>query len=171
MRKFLASLAVVTCAAVCLAGQAAAQQYPGTATLTLSPSTVAPGGSVTATLSPCTLGETVSFTVAGTTHAATCAGTGGGAARGIMTPAGPTASVTFAAPTAPGTYVVTATYSGGVATATLTVAAPATGGGRGTAISTGADSDTPLWVAGTALVAGCALVGVAWRRRRPAAVG
>ena len=60
--------------ALLLGAPAAAQTPypPGAPSLTLTPSTVDPGGSFTATFSGCTAGETVNFTLAGATTTATC---------------------------------------------------------------------------------------------------
>ena len=90
MRKLAASV-VLLAVPVLGAGAVAAQSLypPGAATLTLSPSTVAPGGTFTATLSGCTLGETDRLQCrVSDSDSAACSGGGGGAARGIMQPAG-----------------------------------------------------------------------------------
>jgi LPXTG-motif cell wall-anchored protein len=150
-------------------GAAAGAYPPGAASLTLSPSTVSPGGSFGATFTGCTLGEVVSVSVSGDSDSATCTGTGGGAARAIGQPATGTATVTLTAPTAPGTYVVTATAaeSGITATAILTVAAPTPSGELPT---TGSDSSVPIaQIAAGVLMAGLGLAGVAIYRRRSAA--
>jgi LPXTG-motif cell wall-anchored protein len=161
-------LGVIAGLAVLLAGSTASAQYPpGGATLVLTPSTVAPGGSFNATFFGCTLGETVSFAVVvagGDSDQGSCTGPAG--ARFVSATTGPSATVTMTAPTAPGTYTVTATglTSGATASATLTVvAAPAApGGGLPT---TGSDSEPIMQIGIGLLAVGTGLAFVANKRR------
>src|SRR5687768_7568054 len=131
MRKL--GFAIVIALVALAAGSSAAAQYPPAGgTLVLTPSTVTPGGTFTATMFGCTLGETVEFTFTWTSSVqATCSGPAG--ARFVSAATGPSASVTQTAPTAPGTYTVTATglTSGATASATLTVVAAAAAPGGG----------------------------------------
>jgi LPXTG-motif cell wall-anchored protein len=165
MRK-LAALVALAAAPVLMTTAAASAYPPGAPTLTLSPSTVAPGGAFGATFTGCALGDTVTVSIEGGASAsATCSGTGGGTARGIMQEGGPSASVMLNAPTVPGTYTVTATAPGASATATLTVTAAAPAGPS--LPTTGSDTSIPITqVAIGVLLAGLGLVGVAWYRRK-----
>jgi hypothetical protein len=177
MRK-LAGFAALVAAPIVFGAAAAAQEEPyppGAPTLTLSPSTVAPGGTFGATLTGCSLGDVVTVSLVSDSASATCSGGGGGSARGIMQEPGGTASVTLTAPTDPGTYTVTATAPGVSATATLTVAvpaapAPAPAAPPGALPVTGSDSGVPIaQIAAGVLLAGAGLVAVATYRRRRSA--
>jgi alkaline phosphatase len=153
---------MVTLTAACAIGMGAtaAAYPPGGPTLTLSATTVAPGGTFAVTFNGCLDGEIVSVSIAGgDSGSATCSGA--------------EATVTLTAPTAPGTYTVTGTSSesGLTATATLTVvaAAPAPAA-PGQLPTTGSGSSVPIaQIAAGVLIAGAGLAGVAMYRRRPAA--
>ncbi len=136
-------------------GLAAAQsvEYPlDDVTLVLSRSSVAPGGSFTATLNGCTDGEVVSFTVAGDSATATCDD-------GV-------ASATLSAPSEADTYTVTATSPTVSATATLEVVGPDDDG----ELPQAGSNTTPIVQLGLGVVvAGLGLVGVGWYRRRSSA--
>jgi lipopolysaccharide/colanic/teichoic acid biosynthesis glycosyltransferase len=114
----------------------------------------------------CSLGETVAFTLAGATVSEIC-DSGGGAARSLSALEGATATAMLTAPTAAGTYTVTATgaTSGATASARLTVVVATAAGDADGLPSTGSDSDRTLWIATAAVVMGLGLVVVAWRRR------
>lgn len=164
MRK-IAVLVMAGVALILGTGAAAGAQDPpyppDDDALVLSPGTVAPGGTFSVTLTGCTDGEEVVFTVSGDSDTATCVG---GSATGTLT-----------APTAPGTYTVTATSPTASASATLTVAADdddddGDDGDDGDELpATGSDSAPIAQLAGGALLAGIGLVGVAWYRRRATA--
>jgi hypothetical protein len=144
-------------------GTAAAQHPPGGACWCSTPSTISPGGTFTATFFGCSLGETVEFSLAGVTVQAACNGPAG--ARFFSATTGPSASATLTAPTAPGTYTVTATglTSGATASATLTVAAAAApGGGLPT---TGFDSQPIVQIGVGLLAVGADLAFIANKRR------
>ena len=175
MNKLLAAAAVMVLAVFGLGATAAAQPVtpttyqPVTPTVT-APATVSPGASFVVVFSGCQLGETVNVTLAGVTVATTCTGAGGTGR--LMQPAGGTASATLTAPTAPGTYTITATglTSGFTASTTITVVAQTTTtaartGGGGGLPTTGSDSE-PIVQIGVGLVAvGAGLAFVAHRRR------
>jgi LPXTG-motif cell wall-anchored protein len=151
MKKLAAALVVAVALITGTAGIAAAYP-PGVASLVLSPATVAPGGTFTATLNGCATGEIATFSVGSSTATDTCASPG---------------VATLTAPTAPGTYTVSAVSPSARATATLTVAAPAAAGGGSAALpSTGSDSAPIAQIALIVLAAGLGLAGVAWFRRR-----
>jgi alkaline phosphatase len=167
MKRLFACMAV---AAVPFAfGGAAVSAYPpGAAVLTLSPSTVAPGESFSATLTGCALGEVLEVSLVSDSDTATCSGPAG-AHRGIMQQAGGSASVTLTAPTEPGTYTVTATTPTVSATATLTVASSAPAPAPGTPLPVTGSDPAPVvqWAVGLVL-AGLGLAGVAYHRHRSA---
>src|SRR5918995_7529585 len=98
--KKLTGMVALALAPVLGTAAVASAYPPGAPTLTLSVTTVTVGGSFTATLSPCELGETITVSIeGGDSGSDTCTGTGGGTARGIMEDAGASASVTLTAPT------------------------------------------------------------------------
>jgi LPXTG-motif cell wall-anchored protein len=173
VKKLLAAVGVVFAAVVGLGASATAQPYPPVTPTVTAPSTVVPGGTFVVVFNGCQLGETVNVTLAGVTVATTCTGAGGTGR--LMQAAGGSASATLTAPTAPGTYTITATglTSGLTASTTITVVAQtpttrATGGGGGLP-TTGSDSSSTLWIAGTAVIVGAGLLAVGLKRRRPAA--
>lgn len=123
---------------------------PGAPSIAVSDATPAAGGRFTATVT-CTDPEGVTFTFQGQSQQVTCASG--------------TASASFAAPSAAGTYAVTAqlAVTGVSVTTNVTVATgptaglPATGGGS---------TDNTLWIAGALLLAGAGMFLVAQQRRR-----
>lgn len=131
---------------------------PGTTQLEVSSEAPAPGSSITLTTDGFCGGSTVTFTAAPGGVLGTAVADGSGLA-----------SLTVAAPSTPGTYVITATASGCpgyYATVEITVS-----GGGGGLPSTGSDSSPTLTLALIAVLAGAALVGVgAMRRRTPTKV-
>ena len=151
---------------------AAAQvEYPpGAVSLTITPSTVAPGGTVTVTAAGCEVGVDLTVSVDGTSISTTAVCTAGASAgfRRVEVAAGNTASASFAAPTAAGTYTVRAVETGGQgrsATGTLTVAAAAaTTAPGGTLPSTGSETWPVAAVAATVLLLGFGVVLIARRR-------
>jgi hypothetical protein len=137
----------------------------------LSVTIVAPGVFIQITFSFCWIGETVTFTLGPSSASATCGGTGGGNARGIMAPsAGGTATVSLPAPDEPGTYPVQgkAETSGAAASAPLTVTDPLLSDAVANLTSSGPADSRTVWIGGSALLAGVGLAGVAAYRRRPA---
>ena len=178
MKKFLASVAVALCALVGSSASALAQNYPpNVLVIVIVSGPVTPGSTVTITITGCQAGETVTVAVDGVTiTVSTCTG-GGGTSALRRQAAGGSATASFTAPTTVGTHTIRAVgnTSGRVGTLTFTVqpaAAAATtrsGGGGGALPTTGSDSTPTLWIAGTALVVGAGLAGVAWKRRRPTA--
>lgn len=181
MKRALAGLAIAG-GVLIGAGQLASAYPPDGAEVVVSATVVAPGGTVTVTLVGCLPGETVRFTLADVTVDVTCSAGGGGDSRLIAAaPYDGAATATLRAPTAPGTYVLTAVGLTSGVTETVVITVTGGGGGAddgddGTAggrlPSTGSDTDTTLWVAGGALAAGVALTSVAMvRRRRPSAAG
>lgn len=185
--KKLGLLFSAAVAAIALgAAPASAGGYPPgeDANLLIAPSTVVGGATFAVSLVGCSIGETVNFSVEGSTASAPCNG-----------PAGATDAVANAeltAPTAPGTYSVVATgaTSGITDTATLTVVAgggddgddvgddddgtggDGTGGGGtggtggGQLPATGSDSMPVAQIAGGLVAAGAGLAAVAGLRRR-----
>jgi LPXTG-motif cell wall-anchored protein len=139
--------------------------YPPTVTVTvtISPNPAAPGATVVITFTGCTAGESVTVTLNGVTVTVTCTGPAG-TIRMPMAAALPSATASMTAPTAPGTYPVTATglTSGFSATGTLTVTAPSVGG----LPSTGSDSSSTLQIAALLVLVGGGLVAVGVQRRR-----
>ena len=118
MRKGPAA-AIVSLGLVLLATSASAQTYPPTPSpLTVSKSSVRPGGSVTVAGAGCQASDTVAVDLGETQIASTTADESGSF----------NADVTIPASTAPGSYTLRASCSGGTAfAATITVAA--SGGG------------------------------------------
>jgi LPXTG-motif cell wall-anchored protein len=175
VKNVLAGLVVAAGLSLGASSVALAGTYPDDDTeIVVSVTVVTPGGTVTATLTGCLLGETVRFTIANVTVDITCTGGGTGDVRLMAAPAEGSATASLQAPTTPGTYTLTAVglTSGVTESITITVAGAAAAPGDGAAgglPATGSDTDATLLVAGGALTAGVALTGVAWfRRRRPA---
>jgi hypothetical protein len=167
MRRLLVWMAAA--AVPFVLGGAAVSAYPPEApVLTLSPSTVTPDGSFSATLTGCALGEVVEFSLVSDSDTATCSGPGG-ANRGIIQQDGGSASVTLTAPTEPGNYTLTATTPTVSATATLTVAAAAPAPSPEASLPTTGSDPAPIvqWAVGLVL-AGLGLAGVAYHRHRSA---
>ena len=150
MKKF--ALALLAAAAVLLgfAAPAAAQVYPPDGIdVSVTDPTPPPGGSFTVTVEGCTEGDTVTFTFNGETQTDVVSG-------GV-------ASVTFTAPTTPGTYTGTATCGGVAGDFSVTVQAPAGGG----LPATGADGiGATTTIAIGLLIVGLGLFAVATVRRR-----
>lgn len=180
MRRFVTVLAASTIALAVGGSVASAgtDDYPpgDDTVLLLSSSVVAPGEAFTATLTDCTAGETVDFTV------------GDDAASGICT--NPEASATLTAPSVEGTYVVSGIgqVSGAAASAEIVVDGDddgddgvtddddgaavgddgAAAGDAGQLPATGSSSGTVAQIGAGLLVGGFGLVTVArLRRRRP----
>ena len=169
--KRLAAVLMIAGAAV-LAGHSIASAYPvgGPTAGTSAPTTVA-GSTFTVAVNPCDVGSIWTFTFQGTTVSATCTAANHGAfLLGIIAPATGTASATFTAPTAPGTYSGTATSGTTTLTFSIVVqqAAPPAEPGGGIP-ATGSDSTTPtVTIAVVLLVVGAGMFGVAHLRRRSA---
>ena len=169
MRR-LAQILVAASALVLGVGMVAeAQQYPPEFTVTADPSTVAPGGKVTAIAEGCTVGETVDFDLEGSTAADTCADGGGGVGMAMAfvgQTAVTSASGVVTAPGTPGTYPLTATDTSTELTATTDVTVTAQ---PKPLPSTGSNSTyTTLYIAGALLAMGVAAFAVSqYRRRQP----
>lgn len=151
--------AISTMAALSLLAIPAAAQEdypPDGETVAVSDPTPAPGQSVTVTASNFTPGETVTFTLDGTVLGSDVADASG------------TASITFNAPTTPGSYVISAgATSGASATTTITVVAAAADGDDGAGLPfTGSDIGDLVVPGAAAIGAGALLVAVASSRRR-----
>ena len=150
---------------------AEAQQYPPDLAITVDDSTPAPGGTVLATLTGCTDGETVDFVLESSTAQGTCTAGGGSAASGFRRSAATTsASGSLTAPTAPGTYDVTGTGQTSQLTATTQITV-GSGETSDPLPSTGSDStSTTLLIAAGVFAMGLALFAVSrFRRRQPTA--
>jgi LPXTG-motif cell wall-anchored protein len=163
----VAAMSVGGLAAPVSASASAAQPavYPPipTFSITLSGSSFPPGASITVTISGCTPGSVVTITLGTQVVTVTCSGPAG--AFRMPTVAGaPSATATVTAPTAPGTYTMTATdeATGRTASVTFTVAAAAPSGGLPT---TGSDSNRTTQIAVSAVAVGAGLAFVARRRR------
>jgi LPXTG-motif cell wall-anchored protein len=175
LRRFVAIVTIVVAAVLALPVAAQASDiYPPSGSCTVSPSTIAPGGSVTFSCVAGTFSEdeTVTITVTGENGAAasigmlrfaitTASGTSMSAADGSLA----AVSITLPA-SASGIYniaAVSATSAGGTAAVTVTT-------GSGGLPSTGLDSGTTLglWIGGAALVlvGGTLAVVAAVRRSR-----
>jgi len=143
---------------------------PGTPPLELSDTTVGPGDTFQVMLTGCQPGESVNFTVEGSSATSTC---GGAAGAFRISAAGPTATASLTAPTTPGQYIVTATglTSGVTSSAVLTVAGvgPTTTAAPGGGLpATGSDNAPIAQIAGGLVAAGAGLAIVASVRRRKA---
>jgi len=176
VKKFLASVAVALCALVGASASAVAQNYPPTVLIIVIVSGPAtPGSTVTITITGCQVGETVTVAVDGVNvTVSTCTG-GGGTSALRRQAAGGSATASFTAPGV-GTHTIRAVgnTSGRVGTLDFTVQSAGAGttgsaAGGGALPTTGSDSTPTLRIAGTAVVVGAGLAGVAWRRRRPTA--
>jgi hypothetical protein len=158
MKKLIVALAA-TLAVFFGMGTAAHAQYGGSSgVVTVSPPTVAPGGTITVTVSQCTPGERVDISVAGVSVSVTCG-------------ADSVASASIAMPTTPGTFNGTAVgaVSGFSTTFVVTILAPVSPpGGLPATGSGGLDASTGI--AAGLLAVGLGLFGVAQLRRRQAAV-
>jgi hypothetical protein len=145
---------VLAATPVVLVGATAVAQYPpGLGTLVLSPTTVTTGGTFTATLTGCTTGDVIGFSLVSDGDTATCASV---------------ASVTLTAPATPGTYTVFASVADESVTATLTVV----GIDEDENLPDAGSDSLPIVRIGTGLLlAGLGLVGVAWYRRRSSVTG
>ena len=190
MKKIVFSMLAVF--GIALGASGASAQYFGAFTASATPSTVAPGGSVTVTVENCDDGTSVTITLEGSSVTVTCSSATPlvqGFRAPSQTPTPGTASGAVNAPTTPGSYTGTAsgTSNGSPASAdfSVTVAAattttPATGGGGGTGTATGGTGTglpatgggvEPLAIAAIALLAvGGGLIVVTQIRRRQDAV-
>ena len=164
MKRFLTAIAATGIGVLTVAGSASAATAqhsvaypPSAAVLELSDSTVSPGEEFDATLRGCTPGETVQFSVEGSSTTATCDDNG-------------EATGTLTAPMTPGTYEVSGVGvdSGVSASSTITVVG-ADDGEDGVLPATGSSTSGPLQVGGVLLVAGLGMLGVAKLRRRATA--
>lgn len=167
MKKIALTLAAVALVIFGVGGVAGAGTYPpGGPSVSVTPASVGPGGTVTVTAN-CTAGESVTISLEGQSASVPCE-TGdaqssvAGIATGVVT-----------APTAPGTYTgsVTGTISGALGSFTVTVlaAAPTPATPTGGLPSTGSGgTSTMTFVAAGLLVVGLGLFGVATVRRRQA---
>jgi LPXTG-motif cell wall-anchored protein len=136
-------------------------------TVSIPSPTVNPGGVITVTFSGFDPFEGITIDVSVDTSAR--AGESFRAPRAVVVTvtadAEGTATIVIEAPSAPGTYVITATGDmGNVATATFTVVAA--GGGGGELPTTGSDNNQLVQTGGVVLALGAGLVGVAALRRR-----
>jgi len=171
MKKFALAL-MAAAAAVFGAGMVANAYPPIPDSVTVSQSTVEPGGTFEVT-APCVVPEEVTFTFEGLPLDVRC--TSAVVQPGFMllqqsSPDG-AATATLTAPTAAGTYTVTVTgsTSGSIGTATITVQAATDPGGGLPATGSDGISTTTMIAAGL-LVVGLGLFGVATMRRRQAPV-
>jgi LPXTG-motif cell wall-anchored protein len=161
----LAAMSVGGLAAPATASAPQPAVYPPipTFTITLSGSSFPPGASITVTISGCTPGGVVTITLGTQVVTVTCSGPAGAFRMPTATGA-PGATATLTAPTAPGTYTITATdeATGRTVSATFTVTAAAPAGGLPT---TGSDSNRTTQIAVSAVAVGAGLAFVARRRR------
>lgn len=158
IRKLLVLLGAVFIGAGLLAPVAVAQYQPGQPGFILTPSTITPGATVTGIGFGCSRGEIVTFAIndqpVGT---AITQGDQRGSFQG-----------TFIAPSAPGTYVVTATCGNVIMSSILTIIAAPTS----LVVSlpqTGSNATISFTRVGLALVTVGGLLVLATRRRRSAA--
>jgi len=169
MRR-LAQIFVAASALVLGVGMVAeAENYPPTFIVTADPSTVVPGGRVTATVEGCTVGATVDFDLEGSTASDTCADGGGGVGMAMAflgQTTMPTASGEVTAPKTPGTYTLTATQPANEYRATTQVTVTAQ---PKPLPSTGSNSTyTTLYIAGALFAMGVIAFAVSqYRRRQP----
>lgn len=168
MKRFAAALMIA--GATILAGHTIVSAYPvGGPTASTSSPTVVSGSTFTVGVNPCDVGSVWTFTFQGTTVTATCTASNDGAfLLGIIAPATGSATATFTAPTAPGTYSGTATSGTTTLTFSIVVqqAAPPTEPGGGIP-ATGSDSIAPtVTIAVVLLAVGAGMFGVAHLRRR-----
>jgi hypothetical protein len=173
MKKFALGL-VIAAVAVFGSGVAAqASTYPPSGTVEAPPQVV-PGGSIEAKITGCAPPEVITFVLQDDEKTAICveaaAKKSGFAALTVATGTG-TASVTFTAPSTPGTYVITATGSAGFqGSTTTTVAAasatPAIPAGGLPATGTDGISTITMMAIGFFAVGGGLLVVSQMRRRQ-----
>lgn len=160
MKKF--ALALVAVAAMILGVGGVANAYPlGGQSITISPSTVSPGGSVTVTAN-CTPGESVTITLESSSVTIPCETddtrpTNAGIATGIVN-----------APTTVGSFdgTVTGTVSGPLGSFTVTVQTSGTTPTSGLPTTGGDGTSTMTMIAVGLLVVGLGLFVVATVRRR-----
>lgn len=172
MKRLAAALMIA--GAALLAGHSIASAYPvGGPTASTSSPTVVSGATFTVAVSPCEVGSVWTFTFQGDTKTDTCTGSNNGAfLLGIIAPTTGTATATFTAPTAPGTYSGTATSGTTTLTFSIVVqqAGPPTDPSGGIP-ATGTNSITPtITIAVVLLAVGAGMFGVAHLRRRSATV-
>jgi hypothetical protein len=167
------ALVCMALAAAVLGGGLVADAYPPSAlTVSVSPSTVEPGGAVVVTIEGCVPGDDLAVTLEAVTATVTCEGTVGAAFLLGLAPSAGTAEATLDAPGLAGTY--TGTVRGpqsGEATFTVTVTAgPADRSAAGTLPSTGGGRiDATMAIAVGLFGVGLGLFVVARVRRRAAA--
>ncbi len=167
------ALACMALAAAVLGGGVVADAYPPSAlTVSVSPSTVEPGGSVTVTIEGCVQGDELTVTLEAVTATVSCEGTAGAAFLLGLAPSSGAAEATVTAPGVAGTY--TGTVRGpesGEATFTVTVAGgPGDRSVAGTLPSTGVGGiDATMAIAVGLFVVGFGLFVVSRVRRRAAA--
>ena len=176
------ALAFVACAALVFGFGAVAQAQYGSASATFDVPSAAPGQAVTITITGCTPGEVLTVTVNGAVvGTATCTAsaaltTGSVLGIGLVQQVAGSATLTFEAPSAPGTYSVVITGSQGFSfTTSITVASQATTPATtpaGGLPATGSDGiGTTTGIAVGLLAVGAALFLVAQvRRRQPSTV-
>lgn len=156
-RKVLVVIAVVL-GALFFASAAGAQYQPGQPGLVLTPSTITPGGSVTALGFGCGPNQTVEILINGVVVSV---GKSIDDGKGSFT-------IVFTAPSEAGTYTVTAKCGDTLVSSILTViAAPVTPTEAPLPV-TGSDSTLSLTRLGLVLVAAGGLLVLAVRRRREA---
>jgi LPXTG-motif cell wall-anchored protein len=180
MKRFLvATVAAAAALSLAPATVGAVPYGPEDPTISIPSPTVVPGGSITVTFFGFDPSEEITVDVSLLNDAAR-AGESFRAPRAVVgsvtADAEGSASVIIEAPSAPGTYLVTATgaESGAVATATFTVEGTSGGGGSsgggstggGSLPATGSDSNQLVQTGAVVLALGAGLVGVAALRRR-----
>lgn len=173
-RLFIASVAAVAALSLTPVAAGAVPYGADDPTVSISTPTVTPGGSITVTFFGFDPFEVITIDVSLDSGAR--AGESFRAPRAVVgtvtADAEGTATVVVEAPSAAGTYVITATGdAGNVATASFTVVASGGGGGGGgtgggSLPATGSDSNQLVQTGGVVLALGAGLVGVAALRRR-----
>jgi LPXTG-motif cell wall-anchored protein len=168
MKKLAVALVMVGAIVVATTAPAQASYNNGNSRApTMSATVVTPGGPFTVTVG-CLIGESIVFTFQGNTITVTCANNAFVQAATLDG----TASATFNAPTAAGTYTGTVDYPAApTETFSITVQAVTATTSPTTGLpATGSDSTGPTMVVAAFLVlAGIAMFGVAQHRRRASA--
>ncbi|MCP2638123.1 hypothetical protein K0817_016340 [Microbacterium sp. HD4P20] len=169
-KKLLSAAGIAAVFVFGSAAAAAADEYPATAPVVASDTTLTPGQSVTITVNDLGDYESVLFSANGGTLASIVAAAGSGTSV-EKTVVNGSASATFTAPSTAGTYVVTVTAPGGevLGSVTLTVAAAGGGSGGGLPATGGSVPAAMIWAGVGALgLGGIAVAAVAARRRAAA---
>lgn len=158
MKKFVIAM-VATLSVFFGMGTAAHAQYGASpVVVTVSPPTVAPGGTITVTVSGCTPGELVDISVAGVSVQVTCGADG-------------VATAPLALPATPGTYTGTGVGSVSGFRTTFVVTVLASVAQRGGLPATGSGGiGTTTGIAAGLFAIGLGLFGVTQLRRRQYAV-